>query len=297
MELVARSRALSERRLAQLFVAPAVTGMALVALFPVLYAVMLSLYSYDGRRREGFVGLANYAAQLTSGDFWRPVTATFVFTVSSVTFEFLIGLGFALIMNQVFAGRGVTRATILIPWVIPTVVSAQMWSFMLNITPGFINHYSPFVPDDFNWLGQRFVSMISIVLADVWKTAPFVALLLLAGLQTIPQEIHEAAAVDGASAWQRFTHITLPLLKPAILVALLFRTVDALRVYDLPKVMTNGAFGTETLSMLVHRFVVQTPDPGIGSTVSTLAFMVVLGVGVAFVSLIGRDLAIGAQAR
>jgi ABC-type sugar transport system permease subunit len=297
MELVARSRALSERRLAQLFVAPAVTGMALVALFPVLYAVMLSLYSYDGRRREGFVGLANYAAQLTSGDFWRPVTATFVFTVSSVTFEFLIGLGFALIMNQVFAGRGVTRATILIPWVIPTVVSAQMWSFMLNITPGFINHYSPFVPDDFNWLGQRFVSMISIVLADVWKTAPFVALLLLAGLQTIPQEIHEAAAVDGASSWQRFTHITLPLLKPAILVALLFRTVDALRVYDLPKVMTNGAFGTETLSMLVHRFVVQTPDPGIGSTVSTLAFMVVLGVGVAFVSLIGRDLAIGAQAR
>ncbi len=289
--------ALSERRLARLFVSPSVMAMALVTLFPVLYALALSLYAYDGRRREGFAGLANYATQLASGDFWRPVNATLVFTITSVTLEFGIGLGFALIMNQAFAGRSVTRATILVPWVIPTVISAQIWFFMFSITPGFINHYVPFVGEDFNWLGQRFVPMIAVVIADVWKTAPFVALLLLAGLQTISPEIHESARVDGASAWQRFTRITLPLLKPAILVALLFRTVDSLRVYDLPKIMTNGSFGTETLSMLVRRFVVETPNLGIGSALSTLTFILVLGVGVIFVSLLGRDLATGAQMR
>jgi multiple sugar transport system permease protein len=287
----------SERRIARLFIAPSVLTMGVVVLFPVLYAVALSVFAYDGRRREGFVGLANYATALTSGDFWRPVNATFVFTVISVTFEFLIGLGFALIMNQAFAGRGLTRATILVPWVIPTVISAQMWSLMFNVTPGFINHYVPFVPEHFNWLGTPNWAMVAIIVADVWKTAPFVALLLLAGLQAIPQDIYESAHIDGANAWQRFTRITLPLLKPAILVALLFRTVDSLRVFDLPKVMTNGAFGTETLSILVQRFVADTPNPGMGSTLSTLGFAVVLGVGVIFVSLLGRDLVIEADRR
>jgi len=283
-----------EQRLARLFVAPSLLTMTLVTLFPMLYALAMSLYAYDGWRRRGFAGLANYATQLTSGDFWRPVEATFVFTVLSVALELLIGLGFALIMNRA-AGRSVTRATILIPWVIPTVVSAQMWSLMFNVTPGFINHYIPFVPESFNWLGQRFVPMVAIVTADVWKTAPFVALLLLTGLQTIPPEIHDSARIDGASAWQRFHYITLPMLKPSILVALLFRTMDALRVYDAPKVMTNGSFGTETLSMLVQRFVVESPNVGIASTLSTLTFVLVLGAGVIFVRLLGRDLVAGAR--
>ncbi|MGH8901743.1 MAG: carbohydrate ABC transporter permease [Egibacteraceae bacterium] len=291
-----RSPALaSERRLARLFMLPSVLTMGLVALFPVLYAVGLSFFAYDGRRRKGFAGLANYATALTSGDFWHPINATFVFTIASVTFGFLIGLGFALIMHQAFAGRGVTRAMILVPWVIPTVISAQMWSLMFHVTPGFINHYVPFVPEDFNWLGTPNWAMVSIVVADVWKTAPFVALLLLAGLQTIPQDIYESAHIDGANSWQRFIRITLPLLEPAILVALLFRTVDSLRVYDLPKVMTGGAFGTETLSIMVQRFVADTPNPGMGSTLSTLGFAVVLGVGVIFVSLLGRDLVVGRQ--
>lgn len=287
----------SERRLARLFLFPSVLTMGLVALFPVLYAVGLSLFAYDGRRREGFVGLANYAQALTSADFWRPVNATLFFTITSVACELLIGLGFALVMSQAFAGRGVTRATILVPWVIPTVVSAQMWSLMFHVTPGFINHYVPFVPEHFNWLGTPHWAMAAIIVADVWKTAPFVALLLLAGLQTIPQEVYESAHIDGANAWQRFAQITLPLLRPAILVALLFRTVDALRVYDLPKVMTGGAFGTEMLSMLVQRFVADTPNPGMGSTLSTLGFAVVLGVGVIFVSLLGRGLAVATPAR
>jgi trehalose/maltose transport system permease protein len=287
----ARSRELSESALGKLFIAPSLIAMALVALFPILYALFLSLFAYTGRQREGFAGLSNYAEQLTDPRFWEAVRVTFTFTVASVALEFLIGLGFALLMNQAFVGRGVTRATILIPWVIPTVISAQIWFFMLNITPGFVNTILGI--GDFNWLGQRPWALVSLVMADVWKTAPFVALLLLAGLQTIPEDMYEAARVDGASTWQRFRSITLPLLRPAIFVALLFRTVDSLRIFDLPKVMTNGANGTETLSILVQTFIVGQPNPGVGSTLATLTFIVVLGVGVIFISLIGRNLVIG----
>jgi ABC-type sugar transport system permease subunit len=218
---------------------------------------------------------------------------TFVFTVTSVAAEFLIGLGFALLMNQAFRGRGVTRAAILVPWVIPTVIAAQMWFFMFNVTPGFIN--SVFRLGDFNWLGQPGWPVVTIVFADVWKTAPFVALLILAGLQTIPGDVYESARVDNAGMFQRFWYITLPLLKPAILVALLFRTVDALRVYDLPQVMTGGAFNTESLSILVREFVVRTPNPGFGSALSTIAFILILGIGMIFVILLGRDLVIGTE--
>jgi ABC-type sugar transport system permease subunit len=289
----ARSRELSETALGRVFMAPSLITMALVALFPILYALFLSFFRYTGRQQQGFAGLSNYAEQLTDPRFWEAVRVTFTFTVASVVLEFLIGLGFALLMNQAFVGRGVTRATILIPWVIPTVISAQIWFFMLNITPGFINTVLGL--GDFNWLGQRPWALISLVLADVWKTAPFVALLLLAGLQTIPEDMYEAARVDGASPWQRFKSITLPLLRPAIFVALLFRTVDSLRIYDLPKVMTNGANGTETLSILVQTYIVGQPNPGIGSTLATLTFIVVLGVGVIFISLIGRNLVIGEE--
>lgn len=290
-----QSTGMSERNLARAFMAPPVTAMVLVAGFPIIWAAFLSLFAYQGREQTGFAGLGNYIEAFTDPRFWDSVLATFVFTVSSVFFEFIIGMVFALIMNRAFFGRGVTRATILIPWVIPTVISAQMWFFMFNITPGFVNSLLPFVPADFNWLGTDYWAMFAMVFADVWKTAPFVALLLLAGLQTIPQELYEAGRVDGASSWQRFSQITLPLLRPAILVALLFRTVDALRIYDLPAVMTNGAFGTETLSVLVQQFVVQTPDPGLGSAFSTLTFILVLGVGIVFIAALGRDLVIGVE--
>jgi multiple sugar transport system permease protein len=292
---VSLSRGMSERSLARWFMAPSIITMIVVAGFPILFAIGLSLFAYRGRQQTGFAGLGNYITAFTDGRFWDSVIATLVFTVSSVTFEFLIGLGFALIMNRAFFGRGITRAAILIPWVIPTVISAQMWFNMFNVVPGFVNSVLPFVSADFNWLGTDYWTMFAIVFADVWKTAPFVALLLLAGLQTIPQDLYEAARVDGATTWQRFSTITMPLLKPAILVALLFRTVDALRIYDLPRVMTNGAFGTETLSLLVQQFVVQTPDPGLGSAFSTITFIIVLGVGILFVGMLGRDVVIGTQ--
>jgi ABC-type sugar transport system permease subunit len=285
---------MSENRLARMFLAPSVLVMALVALFPVIYAAVVSFALYIGRAQFG-IGAANYARALTSARFWDSVIATLVFTVASVSFEFLVGLGFALIMNQAFRGRGLARATILLPWVIPTVVAATMWQYLFSITPGTMNALLPFVPADFNWLGQPNTPMAAIVFADVWKTAPFVALLLLTGLQTIPGEVYESARVDGATAWQRFTRITLPLLKPAILVALLFRTTDALSVYDLPFVMTKGQFRTETLPLLVNEFVVRTVDPGFAAALSTLTFGIILGIGVIFVSLLGKDLVLGTQ--
>jgi ABC-type sugar transport system permease subunit len=252
---------------------------------------VISLRDYTRRQYEGFAGLDNYVEALTSDKFWTSLEFTFIFTVTSVAAEFVIGLGFALLMNQAFRFRGITRAAILVPWVIPTVIAAQMWFFMFNVTPGFIN--SVLGLDDFNWLGQSGWVTFVIIFADVWKTAPFVALLLLAGLQTIPVDIYESARVDGANAFQRFWHITLPLLRPAILVALLFRTVEALRVYDLPQVMTGGAFDTESLSMVVQQYVVQTPDPGLGSALSTITFIIILGVGMIFVTLLGRELVLG----
>jgi ABC-type sugar transport system permease subunit len=289
----ARHKGLSERSLAKVFISPSILTMALVAAFPIVYAIFISLFAYTRRTQTGFAGLGNYVEALTGARFWDSVQFTAVFTLTSVTFEFLIGLGFALLMNQAFRGRGVTRAAILVPWVIPTVIAAQMWFFMFNVTPGFVNNLLGL--GDFNWLGQPGWSTFAIVFADVWKTAPFVALLLLAGLQTIPGDVYESGRVDGASMWQRFWYITMPLLKPAILVALLFRTVDALRIYDLAAVMTGGAFGTESLSILVQQYVIRTPNPGFGSTFSTLTFVIVLGIGMIFVSLLGKDLVIGTE--
>jgi multiple sugar transport system permease protein len=289
----ARKKEMSETALGRAFMSPAILLMALVALFPVIYAFVISLQLYRGRQNEGFGGIDNYVTALTNDRFWTSLQFTFVFTITSVAAEFLIGLGFALLMNQAFRGRGVTRAAILVPWVIPTVIAAQMWFFMFNVTPGFIN--TVFGLGDFSWLGQNGWATFAIVFADVWKTAPFVALLLLAGLQTIPGDVYEGARVDGAGMFQRFWFITLPLLKPAILVALLFRTVEALRVYDLPQVMTGGAFNTESLSILVQQYVVRTPNPGLGSALSTITFVIVLAVGLIFVNLLGRDLVIGEE--
>lgn len=284
---------MSETALGRVFVTPSILLMALVALFPVIYAFVISLQAYTRRQREGFGGVENYVEALTDPRFWDSLQFTVIFTVASVTAEFLIGLGFALLMNQAFRGRGITRAAILVPWVIPTVIAAQMWFFMFNVTPGFIN--TVFGLGDFNWLGQPGWAGFAVIFADVWKTAPFVALLLLAGLQTIPGDVYESSRVDGANMFQRFWFITMPLLVPAILVALLFRTVEALRVYDLPQVMTGGAFNTESLSILVQQYVVRTPDPGLGSALSTITFALILGVGMIFVTLLGRDLVIGGE--
>lgn len=281
-------KGISETWLARLFISPSVLLMLGVVAFPIGFAVYTSFQQYTRRKYEGFAGFENYVEVFTNQKFFDALAFTFQFTITSVSLELVVGMVFALIMNAGLRGQGITRAIILVPWVIPTVIAGQMWNFMFNITPGTIN--SLLGIGDFNWLGSSGWAAATIIAADVWKTSPFVALLLFAGLQTIPAELYESAKLDGAGAAKRFWHITLPLLKPAILVALLFRTVDALRVYDLPEVMTGGAFGTESLSMLVKQYIVITPDPGVGSALSTVTFMLVLAVGLIFVSQISKSI-------
>ncbi|WP_017572381.1 carbohydrate ABC transporter permease [Nocardiopsis halotolerans] len=276
----------------RVFLAPSFAFMAVIALFPVFYAIGRSLYDIQGFRQE-FTGIDNYVRVLTDPGFLNAVWNTLVFTVASVSLEFVIGMAFALIMNQAFVGRGLTRAVILIPWVIPTAVAAQVWRFMFDRNPGFVNAV---LGTDINWLRDPFWSMVGVVSADVWKTAPFVALLLLAGLQTIPKDYYEAARVDGANALQRFWSVTLPLLRPAIVVALLFRTVEAMRMFDFAYVFTGYSNSLATLSVYAQRYLVREPDLGYANALSTVTFVIVMLVGLAFISRMGRHM-IGDVAR
>ncbi|MEV2276690.1 sugar ABC transporter permease [Nocardiopsis sp. NPDC049922] len=270
----------------RVFLAPSFAFMAVIALFPVFYAIGMSLYEIRGFRREP-VGLDNYVGVFRDSGFFNAVGNTLVFTVASVTLEFVIGMAFALIMHQAFVGRGLTRAVILVPWVIPTAVAAQVWRYMFDRNPGFVNAV---LGTDVNWLRDPAWTMVGIISADVWKTAPFVALLLLAGLQTIPKDYYEAARVDGANALQRFWSVTLPLLRPAIVVALLFRTVDALRMFDFAYVFAGYSNSIATLSVYAQRFLVADPRLGYASALSTVTFVVVMLVGLGFISRMGRHM-------
>ncbi len=277
---------LGERAMGRIFLAPSFAFMAVIALFPVFYAIGRSLYDIRGFHQE-FTGLDNYLRVLSDSGFFNAVWNTLVFTVASVSLEFVIGMVFALIMHQAFVGRGVTRAVILIPWVIPTAVAAQVWRYMFDRNPGFVNSV---LGTDINWLRDPTWSMVGVISADVWKTAPFVALLLLAGLQTIPRDYYEAAKVDGAGALQRFWTITLPLLRPAIVVALLFRTVDALRMFDFAYIFTGYSNSLATLSVYAQRYLIRDPDLGYANALSTVTFVIVMIVGLAFISRLGRHM-------
>src|SRR5829696_9375755 len=250
-----RSRGLSEKGLAFWMVSPSMALIALVAAYPIIYAIWLSLHEYSVRqaglaRWAGPFGLRNYSNALQNSEFWDAMVTTLIFTVSSVFLELLIGLAMALAMHAAFKGQGLLRTVVLVPWAILTVVTATMWRTLYEPDLGLV----PVMLDKLGlpgahtvWLGEKGYALAVMIFADVWKTAPFMALLLLAGLQVISEDLYDAAKVDGASAWQRFTRITLPLLKPAILVALIFRTLDALRIFDLPFVLTKGSNGTNTL--------------------------------------------------
>jgi multiple sugar transport system permease protein len=287
-----RSRGIPERRLAKLMIAPSMALIALVALWPIVYAIWLSLHEYSlvqaGLSRWAApAGLGNYIDALGDSEFWRATRITFVFTIASVVLETLIGLGMAMAMHSAFKGQGLLRTVVLVPWAVLTVVTAIMWRTIFDPNLGFVN---TLLGTNTVWLGQEPHALIVMILADVWKTAPFMALLLLAGLQVIPGEIYEAARVDGASAWQRFRRITLPLLMPALLVALIFRTLDALRAFDLPKVLTNGANGTETLSLIAQRTFQENRLYGEGSALSMLTFLIVMVVSFTYIRLVGGNL-------
>jgi|SRR5690242_20758761 ABC-type sugar transport system permease subunit len=290
-----RRSGLSERRLAAAMLSPSLIVIALVAAYPIGYAVWLSLNQYSVRvpGLKRWVGLDNYTSALSSASFWNAVKVTFLFTVISVALELVIGLAMALAMHESFRGRSVLRATVLVPWAVLTVGTAILWRSIFEPDLGFANSVlrSLGLPGAHTvWLGERGYAFAVMVFADVWKTAPFMALLLLAGLQVIPEDVYEAARVDGATAWQRLTKITLPLLKPAILVALIFRTLDALRIFDLPYVLTNGANGTTTLSLYAYNQLTQNRLIGPGSALSVLTFIIVMAVSLIYIRFVGGNI-------
>ncbi|MGR9054213.1 MAG: carbohydrate ABC transporter permease [Gammaproteobacteria bacterium] len=265
----------AERRLAWYLCAPALAAMLLVTAYPILYAVWLSLQRYDLRfpEQSRFVGLTNYAGVLTSEVWWQALLNTSIITIGSVAFELVLGFATALLMFKATVGRRTVRTVVLIPYAMITVVSALAWKFAFDPTTGFVN---ALLGLDRAWLTERGSAFFVIVFSEIWKTTPFMALLLLAGLTLIPQDLYRAARVDGASAWQRFIHITLPLMKPTVGVALLFRTLDAFRIFDTVYVQTRGAAGTETVSIVGYNVLIARLNLGLGSAVSVLIFIAVL---------------------
>jgi trehalose/maltose transport system permease protein len=273
-------------------VAPSMILIAIVAAWPIIYAIWLSLHEYSVRvaglsRWAGPFGLRNYSNALSNPDWWAALEHTLIFTVVSVFLELIIGLGMALCMHEAFKGQGLLRTVVLVPWAVLTVVTAIMWRTMFVSPYGFVNTV---LGTKTVWLGSEPQALIIIILADVWKTAPFMALLILAGLQVIPGEIYEAAKVDGATQWQRFSKITLPLLMPAILVALIFRTLDALRIFDLPYVLTGGQNGTSTLSTIAQETFATNRIYGLGSAMAVLTFLVVMIVSFSYIRFVGGNI-------
>lgn len=278
----------AQRRLAMWLCAPAVVLMACVSLYPIAYAVFVSLQRSDLRFPDDarFVGLANYAAVLGSPYWWTALWNTVLITAVSVAIELVLGMAMALLMHRAIVGRGLVRTAVLIPYAIVTVVAAYGWQYAW--TPG-TGYLAALLPAGSAALTQHWSAMLVIIGAEVWKTTPFMALLLLAGLALVPDELLRAARVDGASAWQRFRHVTIPAMKPAILVALLFRTLDAFRVFDSVYILTHGGAGTGTLSLLGYNNLFVALNLGIGSTISVLMFVLAALIAFVFIRLFGTS--------
>src|SRR6195256_3560197 len=280
----------SERKLAWMLCAPAVLAMLAVTAYPIGYAIVLSVQQIDLRfpNEGGFVGLDNYISVLSSELWWEDIFNTVFVMLTSVAIELVLGMAIALVMHRAIFGRGVVRTAVLIPYGIVTVVAAFGFLYAFQPASGFVPKLLGLSSDPF---ASQSGSLIVIVLTEVWKTTPFMALLLLAGLSLVPDELLEAAKVDGAGAVQRFFRITLPLMRPAILVALLFRTLDAFRIFDTVYIQTRGANRTETVSILGYNELIARLNLGIGSAVSVLVFLIVILIAFFFVKVLGTSTA------
>lgn len=285
-ELGDRDRA--ERRLGILLSAPAIIVLLAVAGYPILNAAYLSLFDYRLTDAGGrtFVGLDNYRVILTDELWWTDFSTTLLITVITVSAEMVLGFAFALVMHHVVFGRGAVRTAILVPYAVITVVSAYAWQYAFASDSGFVNGWLGLTTD---WFGERNTSLVVICLSEIWKTTSFVSLLLLAGLAQVPDELRQAATVDGASWWQRFTRVTIPNMQGAIMVALLFRVIDAFRIFDNVFIMTAGAEKTETLSILAYRQTISRAEIGLGSAVSILLFLSVLLICFLFIKVLRTD--------
>jgi len=283
----------TSHRLAFLFLLPSIVFVGLFTLFPIFESFRLSFYRmiltlpWLGQK---WVGWENYTDLWTDPVAIQSLTTTLIFVAVTIPLELLFGLGMALVMNEVFGGRGLLRAVVLIPWAIPTVVSSQMWRFIFNDRYGLFN-FVLFGDDTARYfapMADPQLALVAIMVAEVWKTTPFPALIILAGLQTIPDELYEAASIDGATAWQKFRHLTLPLIRPALLLALLFRTIDALRVFDLVFVMTQGgpADATNVLQFYGYKKTFAEGMVGYGSTIAVAVFLLSLTVALVYLRVL-----------
>jgi multiple sugar transport system permease protein len=272
-----------------LFVAPSVAVLMGVAVYPILAAMWLSLHRMIlVFHEQRFIAFDNYVFLASDARFWSALGNTAYFSIVAVLVELALGLGIALLLRGALPGRGLLRASVLVPWAIPTVVSAKLWAWLFNPDYGAVTRLlrSPYL--DISWPTG---AMHAAILVDVWKTTPFVALLLLAGLETISPDVYRAAEVDGASSWRIFRSITLPLLKPTIVVTLVFRTLDAFRVFDAIYVLTEGgpANTTETLSIYAYKMLMRTGDFGYGSTLAVVTFLCVMMISLVYLRLMGRE--------
>ena len=301
-----------EGRLAVFLIAPTVALLAVIVGYPIIKAIISSFQTDKGLNKAtgffdpggAFAGVDNYKTwllqqcQSPSGgwsscppgtlqhEFWPSVWVTLGFTVVSVVLETIIGMIMALMMNRAFRGRAIIRAAILVPWAIPTAVSAKLWT-IIYLPDGIFNKI---LGTHFQWTSEKWPARSAVIITDVWKTTPFIALLILAGLQNISGDIYESARVDGATAWQRFWRITLPLVKPALVVAVIFRTLDVLRIFDLPYILTGGANGTSTLSILVVRQIQSSTGLNSASALSTITFLIIFACAFLLVRVLGANI-------
>jgi multiple sugar transport system permease protein len=285
-------RARAERRLAAMLVGPAAIVMLLVTAYPIIDAIALSLQRADLRfpSASKWVGLSNYGHVLSATVWWQDVLHTAIITVISVSIQFVLGMALAIVMHRTLVARGLTRAIALIPYGIVAVVAAYSWDLAWSLNSGWVPKLLGLSSDP---LSHPFGTYVAIIITEVWKNTPFMALLLLAGLALVPDELQEAAKVDGASTWQRFLRITIPLMKPAILVALLFRTLDAFRIFDTIYIFNQGAQGTESISMLNYSTLLNRLNLGLGSAVSVLLLLFVALIAFVFIKVFGAGAAPG----
>lgn len=288
MTTVLTSDAKSQRRLAYWLIAPAVVLMLAVTAYPIVYAFWLSLHRYNlaSPGDTAFVGFANYATILSDKYWWTAFFVTLIITIISVAIEFALGLALALVMHRTIFGKGLVRTAILIPYGIVTVAASYSWYYAW--TPG-TGYLANLLPDGTAPLTEQIPSLAVIILAEVWKTTPFMALLLLAGLALVPEDLLKAAEVDGAGAWTRLTRVIIPLIKPAILVALLFRTLDAFRIFDNIYVLTGGSNDTGSVSILGYDNLFKAFNLGLGSAISVLVFAAVAIIALIYIKLFGAS--------
>jgi multiple sugar transport system permease protein len=276
----------AEARLGMMLCAPAVIVMLIVTAYPILYAIYLSFFRADLRTPDAneFIGFGNYVTVLSSPIWWNAFWITSLITVVGASLELVFGMMLAIVMHRTIIGRGLVRTSALVPYAIVTVVAAFSWRFAWTQGMGWLAGAGPFGDAP---LTEKWPSVAIIILAEVWKTVPFMALLLMAGLALVPEDLLKAASMDGATAWQRFWKITIPLIKPSILVALLFRTLDAFRVFDNIYVLTSGANDTSSVSVVAYNNLIKGLNLGIGSTMSVLIFITIAIIAFIFVKLFG----------